>query len=231
MGKLLNVGGNSFKQNKINVGFQNGYLNYLQGDKNSYIFVEGWNGYRANAGDVAGTIPSDAPKIEVGLLGCPSVVGESMIFGAPDDEFRNLAPCMYTVNNLFKIFTQGKGASFIGGKDIVNHDDDVLHTITYGSVKSYIDGVEVVDNSDMSNQYRLGAYNHAGILIFGGYYNGGVKLSSARIQFVKMYNGDTLVHDLRAYLKDGVPCMKDEVGGEYYYNQGVGTFQLGELIE
>lgn len=232
MGKIINIGGNIFGEKKLSTKVKNGYLSYLQGDKNSYIFVAGWSGYRNNASDVAGTIPANTPKIEVGLMGIPSMAGVNMILGTIEDVNKYMLPCIYTINNGFKICSQGKGASFVDGIPINENDrgDDVLHSIVLGSVKSYIDGVEVVDNSDMSNQYRLSAYERTGLCIFGGLYSNIFTLSSARIQYVKFYNGDTLVRHLRAYAKDGVACMKDEVSGNYYYNQGVGQFRMGEII-
>lgn len=232
MGTMVSINGNNFAISKLSTDIENGYLSYLQGDGNSYIFVDGWSGYRANANDTVGTIPSNVPKIEVGIVGTPSMSGGgNLILGTIEDVNKNNQPCIYTINNDWKIHTQGKGASFIDGKSISDRSDDTLHKIVYGSVKSYIDDVEVADNSNMSNQYRLSAFDRTGLAIFGGLYSNVFKMSSARIQYVKFYNGETLVRDLRAYIKNGVPCMKDEVTNTFFYNQGQGKFRIGEILE
>ncbi len=233
MRTMVSINGSNFATSKLSANAENGYLSYLQGDGNSYIFVDGWSGYRANANDIAGTIPSDAPRIEVGIVGIPSTVGENVIIGTIEDVNKNMMPCIYTINNDFKIRSQGKGASSVNGVQIADADrgDDILHSVIFGSVKSYIDGVEVVDNSNMANQYRLSAYERTGLAIFGGLYSDVFTMSPARIQYVKFYNGETLVRDLRAYLKDSTPCMKDEVSNTFFYNQGQGAFRVGEILE
>jgi hypothetical protein len=231
MGKIININGNAFQYKKIKPAVKDGYLTYLQGDLNSYIFVSGWNGYRTTSGDVAGTIPANAPRIEVGLMGTPSMAGPVVILGMPDNSSGVTGfPVIYTMGNAYKIYTQGKGASDVNGVSIFDTSDNHLNVVVYGSYQSFIDGNMVVDNSNMANQYRLSAYPYDGTCIFAGKYGGSFRMSSPRIQYVKMYNGDTLVHDLRAYVKDGIPCMKDEVDGTYYYNQGTGTFLMGELL-
>ena len=50
--------------------------------------------------------------------------------------------------------------------------------------------------------------------------------SSLRIYDFKIYNNQgTLIQHLRPCLDtEGVPCMYDEVSGEYFHNQGTGTF-------
>ena len=233
MGKRININGNAFQYKKIKTAVKDGYLTYLQGDLNSYIFVSGWNGYRTTSGDVAGTIPENAPRIEVGLMGVPTMAGENIIFGMPENATSQTTaqPILYTVSRSGKFLALGKGASFPNGATISDTDINKLNVIVFGSDKSYINGDLVSDNSNMANQYRLSAYQYDGTCIFGGRYASNFKLSSVRVQYVKMYSGETLVHDLRAYVKDGVPCMKDEVDGTYYYNQGTGTFLMGELME
>lgn len=230
MGKIINIGGNIFSEKKLNAKAKNGYLSYLQGDKNSYILVNGWCGYRANSGDVAGTIPTDAPKIEIGIVGVPTMAGVNILVGMPNDGNTQIRPLVYTISTDKKIHAQGKGAQFENGVEVLDENNNMLHTVIYGSDISYIDGNIVADNSNMDNQYRLSAYNGRDLCIFGGLYTDGFVLSSARIQFVKLYNGEELAHDLRAYIKDGVPCMKDLVNGDYYYNQGIGNFRIGEII-
>lgn len=230
MGKFINIGSNIFNEKKISAGQRNGYLTYLQGDRNSYILVDGWCGYRANAGDVAGTIPLDIPKIEVGIVGVPTMAGVNMIVGMPNDGNTQMRPLIYTIGPDMKVRAQGKGAQFENGVTITDANNNMLHTVIYGGDVSYIDNQIASDNSNMANQYRLSAYNGRDLCIFGGLYNDEFILSSARIQFVKLYNGETLVHDFRAYIKDGVPCMLDEVDSTYHYNEGEGKFRYGDII-
>ena len=54
--------------------------------------------------------------------------------------------------------------------------------------------------------------------------------SNAKVYYFKMWNeNNELVLDFRPCLDDNnIPCMYDEVSGEYFYNQGSGTFGYKE---
>lgn len=55
---------------------------------------------------------------------------------------------------------------------------------------------------------------------------------TAKIYGVKIWEGDTLVHDyVPAKDGSGVACMYDNVVGEYLYNAGTGTFTYGTSLE
>ena len=232
MGRIIYTDGDVFNSYKLNNINKTGYLTYIQGDLHSYLFIDGWSGYRNVYGDVAGTIPSNAPKIEIGLMGIPTTANQNVIFGHTMDEHNTMIPCIYTLGNNKRLYSQGRGAQFNNGA--IADTSYQLHVLIYGVDKSYLDGEVISDNMDMSNYYTLSNYDRDGITLFGGVYgysaNAHFIMGNARVQYVKLYTGDTLVHDLRAYLKNGIPCMKDEVTGEYYYNQGDGEFGFGEVI-
>lgn len=55
--------------------------------------------------------------------------------------------------------------------------------------------------------------------------------SSDAIQYVKIYNKDTLVrYFISALDDDNTPCMFDKVEGKFYYNTGTGNFIAGSVI-
>lgn len=199
-----------------------GYVEYLEGDGASYIDTL-WSGYRKNSSDIAGEIPSDVPKFEIkynnnGDTGIP-LVGTLL----------SERPCLSMFTN--KIQYIGKGAKF-SNVSAANAEE---HTAEIGSVYSYIDDVQIADNSDMSNQYRINAYPDRTILLLGGYYTTSEGSSfrmaqHTKIYYFKAYEGDNLILDLRPYRKNGIGCMRDELTGTIYGNKGTGVFGMGNLL-
>lgn len=68
-------------------------------------------------------------------------------------------------------------------------------------------------------------------MAFGGVY-GSRKyvMTCPRLTYIKCWNGNTLAKHFRPYVKDGVPCFKEEVSGTYVYNSGEGKLIMGERI-
>lgn len=194
------------------------YIEYIQGDGNSYINT-GFTGYRAVWQDTAGTIPDDLPRIEVDFA-VPSTE-RTAIFGTIDNSSFNLY-----VENGTNATLNGKGA--ISNFTIAT-DEKV--TLKYGSLTSCVNSTQLADNSDMSNQYRINNYDTP--IILGGAYmqftsESGLYLNDAKIYGFRAYLGDTMTLDLRPYMrKNGTICMRDELTGSFYYNQGSGSFKAG----
>lgn len=58
--------------------------------------------------------------------------------------------------------------------------------------------------------------------------NGAREFSQIKLYYFKIYEGDTLIHDFIPVLdKNNVPCLYDNVGEQFYYNQGAGQFLYG----
>ncbi len=211
----------NFKDKNFGTGnvIKYGYLDYIQGDRNSYIDT-GFSGFRNSYADVAGTFPTDAPKVEVDVTLVRVTNRQDSIIFAP--KTNSIPISQFVASNAINI--SGKGAT---GK-FTEYVDGQRCKIVYGSVKTYINDVMVADNTNMSNQYRLNNQNDS-ICLLGGMINlDGTQTFSYGVQKIhgfKAYKGETLVLDLRPYRKyDGIVCMKDEVSGEYFYNQGAGSF-------
>ena len=190
-----------------------GYLNYIQGDGASYIDT-GFSGYRNNYGDIASQIPSDAPKIEI-TIKKNSAYNEYVV--ATRDGRGNMSIQV----NPSEVIISGKGAI---GKFQVNEVEQDINII-YGSVKTFVNGKAVKDNTDMSNQYRLNAYSDNNITLLGGKANPDTQVFTTNmIKEFKAYEGEKLVLHLRPYRKkDGTVCMIDEVTKTFHYNAGTGT--------
>lgn len=215
MALYLKTNDNVFK-NK-NFGYENvdGYQEYLESDGNAYINT-GWTGYRSPAQDVAGVIPSDAPRFEIK-------------FETSENTFKAILGTLtynqpYIATNGAKVTYSGNGANFINiplnsGKNIIE----------IGSVYSKLNNNQIADNSDMTKPYRVNAYLDSPILLFGAYYNsgGGSQFEitdKTKIYYFKAYEGERLVLDLRPYKVNGVICMRDELTKTYYFNAGSGAF-------
>lgn len=201
---------------------EDGYVEYLEGDGASYIDTL-WSGYRANYSDIAGEIPSNAPKFEIKY----NNNGDTFI--PLVGTLSEAQPCITMTTN--KIQYIGKGANF----EFVSAVDAEEHTVEIGSVYSYIDDVQIADNSDMSNQYRINPYPDMTILLFGGYYitaeDSSFRMTQhTKIYYFKAYEGDNLILDLRPYRKNGIGCMRDELTGTIYENKGTGVFGMGNLL-
>lgn len=99
----------------------------------------------------------------------------------------------------------------------------VFHDIQADAVKRTfaVDGVE--KSFTWSNQYSDNNF-----LLFG--IGGRNSPSVCKIGDTAMYKGGLLVASFIPVMDyNDVPCMYDEVSGEFFYNQGTGTFLYGEL--
>lgn len=196
------------------------YREYVEFNGDAYVDT-GFTGYRKNISDVAGTIPKDVPKIIV-KANILQKGAEGILFGVVD----HLLPLCYKKSNT-SLLLQGKGA--IGDFNLNNS----IFTLEYGSVKTFLDSQLVKDNTNMSNQYRLNAYE-TNIILGAGYANLGgsesIKYGKVRIYEFKAYNGDTLVKDLRPFRKaDGTVCFKNEINGSFLLPNG-GTLIAGPSL-
>lgn len=195
------------------------YREYVEFNGDAYIDT-GFTGYRNTSSDVAETIPTDAPKIfiKVNIL---ETEENGVLFGS----LTRTQPLCYK-NYANRLVLQGKGA--IGSFELSNE----IFTLEYGSIKTNVDSELVKDNTDMSNQYRLNAYNE-NIIIGAGYANingAGLKYGKVRIYEFKAYNGDTLIKDLRPFRKaDGTVCFRNETDGSFILPDG-GTLIAGPSL-
>ena len=200
-----------------------GIISYIQGDGESYIDT-GFTGYRANANDTSGVIPDDIPKVEVTFVVSNDNSNFETVIGTLDRAYPAISVLSKKTINI-----TGKGAIGLF-HDVVTADKDV--TVLYGSDKTYINGVIVADNTDMSNQYRLNAYpENVNLFVSYNSYNGETKVwySTAKVKEFKAYLGDNLVLHLKPYRKkDNTVCMIDILTNEFYENKGTGTF-VGSL--
>lgn len=70
------------------------------------------------------------------------------------------------------------------------------------------------------------------------YVMGGIKSGSTinynnfmKVYYNRIYNANNeLIQDLRPCLQGNTPCMYDMVTGTYFYNQGTGEFQYGDIL-
>jgi hypothetical protein len=55
--------------------------------------------------------------------------------------------------------------------------------------------------------------------------------SKVKMHYFRLYDNGTLVRDMIPVLdENGVPCMLDKVGGQFYYNAGTGSFTAGPAL-
>lgn len=194
-----------------------GEISYIQSDGNVYIDT-GFTGFRDNSNDVAGSIPEDAPRIEI-TIETGSDAKNKCVFSSKH------ANCfMLSKVDVNRIQTGQRGATFSSPYD------GAKKKIIFGSIKSYIDDSLVKDNSDMSNQYRINAYNENILLFYKSdipqnYLTAELVNTNIKIYNFKAYSGDKLVKDLVPYRKtDGTVCMLDKISGNYHYGIGSGVF-------
>lgn len=197
------------------------YLSWIKGDGASYI-ATGVTGYRTNGSDVAGTIPSDAPRLEVTFAIDGEISGNS---GVMLSSTSGNTRAVVTGSNKLNMY--GKGALATN----VQLVEGTQYKLTYGSVKSYLDSSEIADNTSMSNQYRLNAYSTQAIDLFKATISRSTYYSSnLKIYEFKYYEGETLVRHLKPYAKKtGKIGMYDVVSATFYANQGTGNFAFAEL--
>lgn len=195
------------------------YREYVEFNGNAYIDT-GFTGYRDTSSDVAETIPIDAPKIiiKANILATET---NGALFGS----LTRTQPLCYK-NYANTLVLQGKGA--VGSFEL----SDEIFTLEYGSIKTNVDSEVVKDNTDMSNQYRLNAYNENMILgaCYGNFDGEKLIYGKVRVYEFKAYNGDTLIKDLRPFRKaDGTVCFRNETDGSFILPNG-GTLIAGPSL-
>lgn len=194
-----------------------GEISYIQSDGNVYIDT-GFTGYRDNRNDVTGNIPEDAPRIEI-TIETGSDAQNKCVFSS---EHSNCF--MLSKVDINRIQVGQRGAAFSSVYD------GAKKKIIFGSIKSYVGDSLVKDNSDMSNQYRINAYNENILLFYKSdipqvYLSSELVNTNIKIYNFKAYSGDKLVKNLVPYRKtDGTVCMLDKISGNYHYSIGSGVF-------
>lgn len=194
-----------------------GEISYIQSDGNVYIDT-GFTGYRNRSNDVAGSIPEDAPRIEI-TIETGSDAKNKCVFSTKHSNCFMLSKV-----DANRIQTGQKGATF---SSVYN---GTKKKIIFGSIKSYVDDSLVKDNSDMSNQYLINAYDENILLFYKSdipqaYLSSELVNTNIKIYNFKAYSGDKLVKDLVPYRKtDGTVCMLDKISGNYHYGIGSGAF-------
>lgn len=194
-----------------------GEISYIQSDGNVYIDT-GFTGYRNSSNDVAGNIPEDAPRIEI-TIETGADAKNKCVFSAKHSNCFMLSKV-----DVNRIQTGQKGATFSSVYD------GAKKKIIFGSIKSYVGDSLVKDNSDMSNQYRINAYDENILLFYKSdipqaYLSSELVNTNIKIYNFKAYSGDKLVKDLVPYRKtDGTVCMLDKISGNYHYGIGSGAF-------
>lgn len=101
--------------------------------------------------------------------------------------------------------------------------DTSRHIIKQEKNKVYFDGVLIYTFKEatfqMPTNALLGTFNYTDYTP-----------ALARYYSSRWWNGDTLVRDFIPVLDlNDVPCMYDKVSGQFFYNQGTGTFKYEEL--
>lgn len=202
------------------------YLQYIEGDGQAYIETKKeHNCYRSQTSDIAGNIPTDAPKIEI-ECSLPYVSSDFSTKGILGTNGHHSVAMYYAADTTLSL--NGGGAK-VNMK--VAGDFTKKTKITYGSIKSYINDTELIDNTNMANPYRLNAWPDDSIRLFYIYILNQDFYTRARIYSYRVYHGDTLVLDLKPFKKaDGTVCMKDDLTNEYYYNSGSGSFIAGPKL-
>ena len=197
------------------------YVEYLEADGNSYFELP------------AGTITWNSNSgIEVQYYH-NAYVGKSYLIGA------------YGLNGNTSIYTyyEQLGIFMFEQKFIKNWDTNgykaniqpYIHTIKIDKSGRTFDGVtESITWSEPEN-WIFERINVSPVRIFGQGSNQGdnykyVALQGTRIYYVKIYNGDEVVHYFRPCLKGNTPCIYDEISQTFYYNQGTGTFGYGKAL-
>ena len=203
-----------------------GYLDYIQGDGNSWIDTL-FSGYRNNWSDTPGIIPEDAPKIQIEFEPIIKITEgivnayENCLFGV-NKTASNIYPfCRIYLDSSMKTVIEitGKGAS---GSSQINTNQRSI--IEYGSTKSKLNDYDIADNTNGSNQYRINAYDSSIKLLGCTDDDGNWHNSIYKIYDFKAYIGESLAKHLRPYRKsDGTVCMIDELTKKFYYNQGSGV--------
>ena len=194
-----------------------GEISYIQSDGNVYIDT-GFTGYRNSSNDVAGSIPEDAPRIEI-TIETGSMLKNKCVFSAKHSNCFMLSKV-----DVNRIQTGQKGATFSSVYD------GTKEKIIFGSIKSYVGDSLVKDNSDMSNQYRINGYDENILLFYKSdipqaYLSSELVNTNIKIYNFKAYSGDKLVKNLVPYRKtDGTVCMLDKISGNYHYGIGSGAF-------
>lgn len=200
------------------------YLQYIEGDGQAYIVTKKeHNCYRLNISDISGQIPEDAPRIEI-EISMPYISGDlktKTVLGTNGNHNVKI----YTSTNKY-ISYSGNGAT--ANNINVSKDLTQKSKLTFGSVKSYFDDIEIADNTNMSRGYRINPYPDDIIQLFYSNISSQDYYAKIRIYSYKVYHGDTLVLDLKPFKKaNGTVCMKDDLTNEYYYNAGSGNFIAG----
>lgn len=91
-----------------------------------------------------------------------------------------------------------------------------------GYIKIFDNGKYYIDDKLISS-VTSSESNGDNVILFGD--------STSRLRQYQVYNGDTLIQDLRPCLDpSGVPCMYDEVSKKYFYNKGTGTFKYKKTL-
>lgn len=194
-----------------------GEISYIQSDGNVYIDT-GFTGYRDNRNDVTGKIPEDAPRIEI-TIETGSDAKNKCVFSAKHSNCFMLSKV-----DVNRIQTGQRGATFS------SLYDGTKKKIIFGSIKSYVGDSLVKDNSDMSSQYRINAYDENILLFYKSdipqaYLSSELVNTNIKIYNFKAYSGDKLVKNLVPYRKtDGTVCMLDKISGNYHYGIGSGSF-------
>ena len=183
------------------------YIDYIESDGASYIDLPG------------DTITyNDNFKIEVQCNRIPlcHVVGTSSNYG------QTLTQLLYEGStNFLQAHMYGARVCYTAYTNLVSGTG--VETFTLSPTSVYVNGTMLVSIETASANYPTD--NDFRIFGRGGSWDTQISKAGLRIYYVKLWNGDTLLYHLKPCLdEEGIPCMYDEVSGEYFYNQGTGTF-------
>ena len=145
---------------------------------------------------------------------------------------RNYVFGVYGNNDGYRMQWSHSNTSFAGYGNLYNSNIQTdnskkLNHLVVDQGKFYLNDIMVYDASNASQVYS--ADNDKNIYLFALNGNGTVSfLSSIRIYYVKIFDGDTLVRDyVPAITSVGKACLFDQVEKKCYYNQGTGEFLYG----
>jgi len=149
------------------------------------------------------------------------------LFGARDaSTYYNSFTIWQTANNKIRFDYSADSSSV---QLTIVWDPTVPHILKKDGRYNYIDGVQQTSNGEktFSCNYTFSLF---------GVNTGGTTAGSTclvgRVYYCRIWNGSgSLVRDLIPVLDwNYTPCMYDKVTGQFFYNQGTGTFQYGREI-
>ena len=197
------------------------YVEYLEADGNSYFELPAGTITWDNNSSIEVQYYHDAYANSSYLIGAYGQNGNTSIY----TRYESISISMF-------------GQSFSKSWDANDYKANIqpyVHTIKIDKNGRTFDGVTESITWSEQESWVFERINLSPVRIFGQGSNQGdnykyMALQGTRIYYVKIYNGDEVVHYFRPCLKGNTPCIYDEISQTFYYNQGTGTFGYGNAL-